>query len=97
MVKPLSKVLFESLVLDVWPDSPAATTDCGLESQEHFEALCYPVRSGEITLEDLDRAYGNGVLLTELARRAHSNPHKSITFRTPWDALGNVCDLDLRY
>ncbi len=37
-----------------WPDGPAALTDFGIDSKEHFEALCMPVRNGEITAEDLE-------------------------------------------
>jgi hypothetical protein len=87
MVKPLVQHLFDSLRLNVWPDGPAAITDCGIDSKEHYEALAVPVRKGEIKLDDLDRAYGNGPLLTVLARQAPSNPNKSIVFETPWDFL----------
>jgi hypothetical protein len=87
MVRPLAQLLFDAIMLDVWPDGHAAIIDFGLESQEHYEALYYPVRSGEIGLEDLDRALGSGPLLTKLAREARSNPHKGIEFRTPWDGM----------
>jgi hypothetical protein len=61
--------------------------DFGLKSQEHYEALYYPVREGEITPEQLDVALGKGEQLTALAREARSNPHKQIKFRTDWDDL----------
>jgi hypothetical protein len=61
--------------------------DFGLKSQEHYEALYYPVREGEITAEQLDAALGKGDALTALARSARTNPHKAITFRTDWDDL----------
>ena len=87
MIRPLVQHLFESFRLNVWPDGPAALTDFGIDSQEHYDALAIPVRRGEISVEDLDRALGNGPLLTELARNAPSNPHKSIQFKTPWDEM----------
>ncbi len=85
MVRPLTQQLFDSLLLDVWPEGPAAVTDFGIESKAHYQALYYAVRQGEISLEDLDKALGNGPLLTRLARQAPSNPHKSIEFHTPYD------------
>lgn len=85
MVRPLVQHLFESFKKGVWPEGPAAVTDFGIDSQEHFEALCIPVRKGEISADDLDRALGNGPLLTKLVRQAASNPHISIEFKTPYD------------
>ena len=38
MAKPLVLHLFESLRLNIWPDGPAALTDFGIDSKEHFEA-----------------------------------------------------------
>lgn len=85
MVRPLVQHLFDSFMKGVWPDGPAAVTDFGIDSDEHYEALSTAVRNGEISAEDLDRALGDGRLLTKLAREAPSNPHKSITFKTPYD------------
>lgn len=86
-IRPLTKVLYHALVSDVWPDGSAAIVDFGLESQEHYEALYYPVRAGEIGLRALDDVLGNGAKLTALVRSAPSNPHKGIVFRTPYDEL----------
>jgi len=86
-VRPLTKALHDALVADVWPDSPAVIVDFGLESQEHYEALYYPVRAGEISLEALDQALGSGPKLTALVRSMKSNPHKEIVFRTDYDGL----------
>jgi hypothetical protein len=88
MIRPVSQILFEALSKNVWPEGPAALTDFGIDTREHFEALSGPVQNGEITLEELDRALGNGPLITKLARGARSNPHKAIEFRTPWDDMG---------
>jgi hypothetical protein len=78
--------LVESIMLDVWPRR-GAIVDFGLKSQEHYEALYYPVSEGEITAKQLDAALGKGDALTALARSARTNPHKEIAFRTDWDDL----------
>jgi hypothetical protein len=78
--------LVEAIRLDVSPRG-YAIVDFGLDSQEHYEALYYPVREGEITPEQLDAAFGHGEKLTALARAAPSNPHKDIEFHTSWDVL----------
>jgi hypothetical protein len=85
-VRDTTRNLVESIWLDVWPRS-GAIVDFGLKSQEHYEALNYPIREGEISPQALDVALGKGEKLTELARSARSNPHKEITFRTDWDDL----------
>jgi hypothetical protein len=54
--------------------------DFGLDTQEHYEALYYPWRRGEITTKQLDTALGDGKKLTALAQAAPSNPHKGIVF-----------------
>ena len=79
-VRPVTKLVFEAMLLDVWPDSSAAIVDFGLESQRHYEALHGPIRSGQITLEQLDAALGSGSKLTALARTSDANPHKDIAF-----------------
>jgi hypothetical protein len=85
-IRDTTRNLVESLMFDVWPRS-GAIVDFGLKSQEHYEALYYPVRAGEITPEQLDAALGKGDQLTALAREARSNPHKEVSFRTDWDDL----------
>jgi hypothetical protein len=87
MVKPLVQHLYDCLKKGVWPDGPAALTDFGIDTRDHFEALANAVVKGEITLEDLNSALGNGPLLTKLVRKARSNLHKDIVFRTPWDEM----------
>ncbi len=85
-VRDTTRNLVESIMLDVWPRR-GAIVDFGLKSQEHYEALYYPVREGEITAEQLDEALGKGDALTALARSAQTNPHKQIAFHTDWDDL----------
>ena len=85
-IRQTTRNLVESIMLDVWPRS-GAIIDFGLKSQEHYEALYYPVREGEITPEQLDAALGKGEKLTALVRSARNNPHRDIAFRTDWDDL----------
>lgn len=85
-IRPTTKNLVTALLLDTWP-SHAAIVDFGLDTQEHYEAIYYPLREGEIRPEQLDAALGNGPELTRLARSAPSNPHRTITFETSWDHL----------
>jgi hypothetical protein len=85
-IRPATKNLVEAVLLDVWPRN-AAVVDFGIRSQEHYEALYYPLRHGEITPEQVDAAMGNGRKLTGLVNAAPHNPHKGIEFRTDWDDL----------
>jgi hypothetical protein len=85
-VRDTTRNLIEAIGLDTWPRS-GAIVDFGLKSQEHYEALYYTVRNGEITPEQLDAALGKGAELTALARSARSNPHRDIEFSTDWDVL----------
>jgi hypothetical protein len=85
-IRDTTRNLIEAIWLDVWPRA-GAIVDFGLNSQEHYEAIYYGVREGEITPEALDAALGKGDKLTALARSAPSNPHKDIAFRTSWDGL----------
>jgi hypothetical protein len=85
-IRDTTRNLVESLMLDAWPRA-GAIVDFGLKSQQHYEALYYPVREGEITPEQLDAALGKGEQLTELVNAAPHNPHQGIEFRTDWDDL----------
>jgi hypothetical protein len=85
-IRPATKNLVEAVLFDVWPRN-AAIVDFGIRSQEHYEALYYPLRDGDITPEQVDAALGNGRKLTELVNAAPHNPHKGIEFHTSWDDL----------
>ncbi len=85
-VRDTTRNLVEAILLDAWPRR-GAIVDFGLKSLEHYEALYYPVREGEITPEQLDAALGKGEKLTALVRSARSNPHRDIEFDTDWDHL----------
>jgi hypothetical protein len=85
-VRPVTRNLIESVTADAWPRA-AAIVDFGIDSQQHYEALYYPIRNGEIAPSVLDAAMGNGARLTELTRHAPGNPHKEILFHTSWDEL----------
>jgi hypothetical protein len=88
MVKPLTQKLYDAIMMDEWPSGMATLVDFGLVgdgAQDRYEALYYPIRAGEITLEQLDAALGDGPKLTTLVSGVKSNPHKGIVFTTPWD------------
>jgi hypothetical protein len=85
-LRDTTRNLVEAVLFDVWPRS-GAIVDFGLRTQEHYEALYYPLRHGDITPEQVDAALGNGPKLTELVNDAPHNPHKGITFLTDWDSL----------
>lgn len=78
--RPVAKRLYEAVAFDLFPDSPAVIADFFITDQEHYEALYYPIRAGEITLEDLDRVLGVPKAITEIVNKSESNPHKGIVF-----------------
>jgi hypothetical protein len=86
LIRDTTRNLIHSVLLDVWPRH-AAIVDFGINTQEHYEALYYPLKHGDFTPEQLDAAMGNGRMLTELVNAAPHNPHKGIVFITSWDEL----------
>ncbi len=84
--RPTAQRTYEALMFDLWPDSPAAISDFWLTDQKHYEALYYPVRAAEITVEDLDRVLGDAEAITELVNAMPSNPHKGIVFGEPLES-----------
>lgn len=85
-IRPMTRHLYENLVLDL-PISLPSQVDFGIDSVEHYAALQFGVRRGEITLEQLDAALGNGIELTKLARGVTSTPFQDIVYVTSWDAI----------
>jgi hypothetical protein len=85
-VRPVTRRLIDAIMLDTWPNH-TAIVDFGIDSQQHYEALYYPIREGEILPQALDEALGHGEKLTVLTREAASNPHKEIAFHTSWDVM----------
>jgi hypothetical protein len=65
------------------PLSPSVTVDFGVDTVEHHRALQTAIRSG-LTIEDLDRALGNGKRLTEIAKRYGYN---DVVFNTAYDEM----------
>jgi hypothetical protein len=97
VVRDTTRNLIESAVMGGWPRR-AAIVDFGIDSEKHYEALYHPIREGEIGPKELDEALGHGEKLTELTRRAPSNPHKDVEFHTAWDvALGRNPPYDLSH
>ncbi len=85
-VRPVAENLHQALMCDEWPRA-AAIVDFGLDSQEHYEALYYPVRKGEITLQKLDEILGDGPKITACVQACKHNPHKNIVFKTAYDDM----------
>ena len=79
-----SKGLFDAIMMDIMPRA-SVTVDFGIDSKKHYEALYYPIRSGEIDLQDLERVVGDGPAITDLVRKSKGNPHRNITFTTSYD------------
>lgn len=86
--RPVALRLYEAVMLDVFPDSTAAIADFWITDQQHYEALYYPIRAGEITLKDLDRVLGDPEAITKLVNKSPSNPHKGIVFGVGEHGLG---------
>jgi hypothetical protein len=87
MARSIVNDLISDIMLDLWPRSNAAKCDFGIDSKLHYEALYYPIRSGEITAEKLDAVLGDGPAITNLVNSCDSNPHKGIVFVTAWDYI----------
>ena len=90
LLRDTTRNLLEAIWADEWPRI-GAVVDFGLRSQEHYEALYYGVRAGEIGPEALDAALGKGEELTALARSARSNPHRGIDL-----PIGMTCSMGPR-
>lgn len=86
MIRPVAQHLYDSIMLDEWPRA-SAIVDFGIDSQQHYEALYDPIRSGELTLEKLNEILGDGQKITDAVEACKSNRHKGIKFVTPWDEL----------
>ena len=95
MFSPGARNLIRAIFNDVWP-SLQAMTEFGIESQEHYEALYYPIRNGELEPAELEAALYSGPKLSELLNSAPSNPHKGITFETTWDRIPPEVTRELR-
>jgi len=85
-VRPVTKLLFDAIMQDVWPAEPVVA-DFGIDSQEHYEALYYPVKQGQITIEMLDCILGDGFAITKIVNTCSANPHKNILFKTGYDIM----------
>ena len=94
-IRPTTKNLFESLMMDVWPRH-AAIVDFGLNTDRHYAVLQAAVRNGNIPINRLDWALGSGPRLTKLARMAfpEGHPHHDIIFTTAYDTMADNDDTD---
>lgn len=82
--------LVSAIILDIWPNSPGAMVDFGLDGyngvdpQRRYSALHYAVRVNGVTADQLHNAAMNGSL-TELIQ--NNNPDTTIDFTTANDSL----------
>jgi hypothetical protein len=85
MIKQTAQILYEACALDVMPNSSAALVDFGLDGwggtnpDKIYAAYNKAVRSGGVTLEQLNEALGDGPKLSKLI---------GVTVKTVWDELG---------
>jgi hypothetical protein len=94
--RPVAIKLQKAIMFDLFPDSPAVIADFFITDQQHYEALYYPIRAGEITVEDLDRVLGDPEAITKLVNATPSNPHHGIVFGEgqPQPEMGSYDDDD---
>ena len=71
MVRPVTQTCFSALMMDVWP-SPAAIVDFGIDTQEHYRVLQSCIRSGNITLENVEEYAEAGVERISVGAITHS-------------------------
>jgi hypothetical protein len=83
-IRNVTRTVYDCLLADEWP-TDAGVKDFGLESTEHYGALQYELRSGSVSLQQLDQVLGNGPAITALIRKG--NPYGGVTFRTMWDDI----------
>lgn len=84
MIKQTAQILFEACALDVMPGGSAVLVDFGLDGwggtnpHKIYEAYNKAIRSGSITIEQLNTALGDGPKLSKLI---------GVTVKTVWDEL----------
>ena len=84
--RPTACSLFEAIWLDI-PANLPASTDFGIETQEHYNAIYYAVRNGDLSLERLDAALGDGKKITALVNSVEGCNPERLKFYTFWDEL----------
>lgn len=86
MVRPVANRTWGALMLDTWPEGPAAVVDFGIDSEEHYRALQHAIRCGPLNSpEKLDAVLGDGPAITKACREAEGCPHPEIVFTTSYD------------
>lgn len=83
--------LVDAVILDVWPSTPVVI-DFGITDQEHYEALYYPIRNGEINADQLQAVVCNGPEITKLVAGCASTKRRNLTavFKTMFDDMGEI-------
>jgi hypothetical protein len=101
-IHPVTKHTVE-LFLEARPLTPACAVDFGVDTIDHYYALCNIFR-GEVAVEagqgnksaieelrkrviELDQAYGNGSMLNALVAKYSSEFAEVVSFHTSWDEI----------
>lgn len=84
-IRPVTQNLVQALLLDSWPSGNAVYVDFGLDGwgggstpQQRYECLKYALKSEGVTLEQLDKALGDGPALTRLIQSAPGIPPSNL-------------------
>ena len=88
--------MIRDIQADKWP-SKVAQCDFGITDEQHYEALYYPIVSGELQSHHLVEIAGFGVAITAVVNECKNNPHKGIEFKTPWDTFLDTIRLYQHY
>ena len=84
MPRPMTKGVYDALMIDLPVPSAAARIDFGVDSEAHWRALQIAVRHGA-TVNDLDLALGDGPALTALVKEHGSD----VVFETAYDCFND--------
>jgi len=81
---PTTLRLFDSAMAGVDPRStPAVIVDWDLRDDEHTHELVRAIKEGHLTLQDLNRVFGNGRALTKLVRDSPTIGNIQIQYELP--------------
>ena len=62
-------------------------TEYGIDTPRHAEAVASSLEAGDVSIEQVLAASGDGPALTELFRNAPANPNKDLEFTTSFDLI----------
>ena len=83
--RPSTAMLFNMCLMGIKPEygsDPAK--DFGIDTEDHFKALCWCFENGYLGPDDVDRGWRRGPILTELTQQYFDQPYM-VTYKTTWD------------